>query len=327
METSMYNDDSFTSREREKISNLKKSMRLEFSVGQHHQQQQQQQQQPPSKKMRGPNCLLSSPDLNMLKLGSPELEKLIIQGHGLVTTTPTPNQAPILFPRNVTEEQEMYARGFVDALNELHTTNYVDGRSVVVVDPDQHHHQQQQQQQQHQQQQQQQQIVMMTLAHPTESDPRCTTGYVTATQALGSGSPPTTNHHQQAGYNNGNSNNANAPFLTVTEIKEEPQTVPSAGVTPPLSPIDMMAQERIKLERKRQRNRIAASKCRRRKLERIARLEDKVKLLKAENMDLANVASKLRDSVCSLKQQIMDHASNGCQVLPQSQFDLSFADD
>jgi len=96
----------------------------------------------------------------------------------------------------------------------------------------------------------------------------------------------------------------------------------ATGLTPPLSPqqqhlapIDMADQERIKLERKRLRNRIAASKCRRRKLERISRLEDKVKGLKGENSELSIVVNKLRDQVCSLKQQVMDHVKCGCQLM------------
>lgn len=51
------------------------------------------------------------------------------------------------------------------------------------------------------------------------------------------------------------------------QIKEEPQ--PLQPSSPQMSPIDMESQERIKLERKRQRNRVAASKCRKRKLGKI----------------------------------------------------------
>merc|ERR1712073_193072 len=47
-----------------------------------------------------------------------------------------------------------------------------------------------------------------------------------------------------------------------------------------ITPINMESQEKIKLERKRMRNRLAASKCRKRKLERISQLELKVKDLK-----------------------------------------------
>jgi len=63
----------------------------------------------------------------MLKLASPELERMIIAQNGLVTTTPTPSGIlPHYFLKQeseVTEEQEQYARGFVDALNQLHQTN------------------------------------------------------------------------------------------------------------------------------------------------------------------------------------------------------------
>ncbi|XP_016302102.1 transcription factor AP-1-like [Sinocyclocheilus anshuiensis] len=65
------------------------------------------------------NDILTSPDVGLLKLASPELERLIIQSsNGLITTTPTPTQ--FLCPRNVTDEQEGFADGFVRALAELH---------------------------------------------------------------------------------------------------------------------------------------------------------------------------------------------------------------
>ena len=81
-----------------------------------------------------------------------------------------------------------------------------------------------------------------------------------------------------------------------------------------IGPIDMVSQEKIKLERKRQRNRLAASKCRKRKLERIGQLELKVKDLKGENSELANVVKKLKESVYSLKREVMEHAKSGCQI-------------
>lgn len=98
-------------------------------------------------------------------------------------------------------------------------------------------------------------------------------------------------------------------------IKDEPQTVPSVSSSPPMSPIDMETQERIKLERKRQRNRVAASKCRKRKLERISRLEDKVRILKGENTELNQAVNRLKEHVCRLKEQVMDHVHSGCQIM------------
>lgn len=106
---------------------------------------------------------------------------------------------------------------------------------------------------------------------------------------------------------------------TQPSLKDEPQTVPDMqifGDSPPLSPINMDTQERIKAERKKLRNRIAASKCRKRKLERISRLEDKVKSLKNQNTELASTASVLREQVAQLKQRVMNHVNNGCQLLP-----------
>lgn len=94
-------------------------------------------------------------------------------------------------------------------------------------------------------------------------------------------------------------------------IKDEPQNPPSS---PPVSPIDMETQEKIKLERKRQRNRVAASKCRKRKLERISKLEEKVKLLKGENTDLALIVKNLKDHVAQLKQQVIEHIESGCSI-------------
>ncbi|XP_073813982.1 jun-related antigen [Musca autumnalis] len=94
-------------------------------------------------------------------------------------------------------------------------------------------------------------------------------------------------------------------------IKDEPQNV---STSPPVSPIDMETQEKIKLERKRQRNRVAASKCRKRKLERISKLEEKVKMLKGENSDLASIVKSLKEHVAQLKQQVIEHIESGCSI-------------
>merc|ERR550519_704616 len=51
----------------------------------------------------------------MLKLTSPELEKFLIQNPTLATPTPS----GYIFPKSVTEEQAMYAKGFEEALEHL----------------------------------------------------------------------------------------------------------------------------------------------------------------------------------------------------------------
>lgn len=248
------------------------------------------------------NDILTSPDVGLLKLASPELERLIIQSsNGLITTTPTPTQ--FLCPKNVTDEQEGFADGFVKALAELHNQNPMPIVTSAAPPP-------------------------VSSGMAPVSSMACTSGYNASL------------HSEPPVYANLNSFNPNSMSTTSTytannlafqhhintqmsvqhprlqALKEEPQTVPEMpGETPPLSPIDMESQERIKAERKRMRNRIAASKCRKRKLERIARLEDKVKTLKAQNSELASTANMLREQVAQLKQKVMNHVNSGCQLM------------
>ncbi|KAG8437090.1 hypothetical protein GDO86_007971 [Hymenochirus boettgeri] len=249
--------------------------------------------------------LLTSPDVGLLKLASPELERLIIQSsNGLITTTPTPTQ--FLCPKNVTDEQEGFAEGFVRALAELHNQNNLPTVTTAAQSAN----------------------AGMT---PGSSSMAANTGF---SNTLHNDPPvyanlnnfnPTTITSTPA-YNNSTGmgypaqHHSNPPLPVqhprLQALKEEPQTVPEMpGETPPLSPIDMESQERIKAERKRMRNRIAASKCRKRKLERIARLEDKVKTLKSQNSELASTANMLREQVAQLKQKVMNHVNSGCQLM------------
>ncbi|XP_030583104.1 transcription factor Jun isoform X1 [Archocentrus centrarchus] len=261
--------------------------------------------------------ILTSPDVGLLKLASPELERLIIQSsNGLITTTPTPTQ--FLCPKNVTDEQEGFAEGFVRALAELHHQNMPAPANVSVTSTP---------------------PTSVNSALPPVSSVAGATVY-NNNAAMRSESPvyedlntfnPAISTVSAPNYTTsaptmsfpaappqlpiyGQPSSAQLPRLTA--LKEEPQTVPEMpGETPPLSPIDMESQERIKAERKRMRNRIAASKCRKRKLERISRLEDKVKTLKSQNSELASTANMLREQVAQLKQKVMNHVNSGCQLM------------
>ncbi|CAJ1060880.1 transcription factor jun-D-like [Xyrichtys novacula] len=250
--------------------------------------------------LRDTDGILSSPELGLLKLASPELERLIIQSNGMVTTTPTSTQ--FLYPKAVTEEQE-FAEGFVKALEDLHKQNQLSGAgqtngtldlgsniAPVTVQPD---------------------LPVYTNLNTFGSVPLETTVNF-STDTVSFPPPPPPQQHLGAA--------PPQPDLSrVQPPKEEPQTVPdvqSFGESPPLSPIDIDSQERMKAERKRLRNRIAASKCRMRKLERISRLEDKVKTLKNHNTDLASTASQLREQVAQLKEKVLTHVNSGCQLLP-----------
>ncbi|KAE8609750.1 hypothetical protein XENTR_v10011901 [Xenopus tropicalis] len=247
--------------------------------------------------------LLTSPDVGLLKLASPELERLIIQSsNGMITTTPTPTQ--FLCPKNVTDEQEGFAEGFVRALAELHHQNNLPS------------------------------VTTATQPASTGLTPVSTIAGNTGFNNSLHNEPPvyanlsnfnpstiTTSspfNSNTMGYTGQHQSNPPIPVQhpRLQALKEEPQTVPEMpGETPPLSPIDMESQERIKAERKRMRNRIAASKCRKRKLERISRLEDKVKNLKSQNSELASTANMLREQVAQLKQKVMNHVNSGCQLM------------
>ncbi|XP_050177193.1 transcription factor JunD [Myiozetetes cayanensis] len=245
--------------------------------------------------------LLGSAELGLLKLASPELERLIIQSNGLVTTTPTSGQ--FLYPKAAASEEQEFAEGFVKALEDLHKQNQLGGGAAgsgggaggsgggggsggagelpaagMAPEPP---------------------VYANLSTYPAVSYAADPGPFAAPPPRLPPPPPP-----------------------PPPPLKDEPQIVPevpSFGESPPLSPIDMDTQERIKAERKRLRNRIAASKCRKRKLERISRLEEKVKSLKSQNTELASTASLLREQVAQLKQKVLSHVNSGCQLLPQHQ--------
>lgn len=219
--------------------------------------------------------VLTSPDLQVLKLVSPELEKIIINN----ATLPTPTPSSILFSTKATTEQEQFAKGFDEALLSMHEKDNISKMNI--------------------------------NNNNNKNINNNTTTTITAVSAISTAS--TTSHNTMSGGD-----------ITYTDldcypgvIKEEPQTVPQS---PPVSPIDMENQERIKLERKRLRNRVAASKCRKRKLERISKLEDKVRDLKTQNSELSSKVFSLKQNVFQLKQQVVEHHNSGCTITLAGKF-------
>lgn len=363
---------------------------------------------------------LQTPEvLNFLKLSSPELEKLITQGVTVVTT-PTPTQ--FIFPKNVTNEQEQYARGFIDALNSLHQQyGYVHPPNLLSpsflptslnsVEKDEAS-----------------KSVTVTVNVPdsVEAGPESSskpaavsagapTSAVSVITAVGSppmqsqsvfcvprpfaapglvkmeppegeyrhavpapvpvpvpaaaaaaaaAAPSTTSistsgistaapvvsafvqPHVSAPVNSVNGMNLGlfsataipaTQFVTLSagsqaslaqQQRRDGAPVPVTSFVPlahgsqggpvvqpaPVAPIDMDAQEKIKLERKRARNRVAATKCRRRKLERISTLEQQVRELNGEKMELSVTADQLREDVSRLRSILQQHRSEGCAV-------------
>lgn len=298
--------------------------------------------------------MLNNSDMNMLKLGSPDLEKLIAH-NGMVGTTPTPTQ--FIYPKYVTDEQEAYARGFVEALAELHQTPGMSGSGTSTTSTnsvssvsDNHAHMAPRNAS----------STYSTLMPMSSSQPTFTAPYGGPVPTTAVNSASVSRRHPPFAVSGLAASNpmpqqtlpqhsmqvpSSAAYGSIN-VKSEPSTSsysdhlvphsPSASSrltdSPGASdddnydhveninrldsiPVDLEEQEKIKLERKRARNRIAARKCRTRKLERIGRLEEKVADLKSRNNDLAQTAASLSDQVMQLKQQIMDHMKSGCQIM------------
>jgi len=292
-----------------------------------------------SKKSRVQN-LLTSPDVQMLKLTSPELEKFLNQNPTLATPTPS----GYIFPKSVTEEQMMYAKGFEEALEHLRSAEMVPPGHAASSEAANA-------------------ITSTTLASLTNVTAAATTlaslkNVVPSPlivpqppQTISSLFPPTSlpmpelpsqpvplptsvlppsvlppsvlPSGPQSRPGSGASGSYDSETYQVPDgvkIKDEPSDDASlsggetSSYTTGLSPIDMESQERIKLERKRLRNRLAATKCRKRKLERISHLDERVKVLKTENGELVAIVKKLKASVALLKQEVIEHVSNGCEM-------------
>lgn len=251
-------------------------------------------------------------DSNLVKLSSPDLERLLVS-NGLVTT-PTPTQ--FFYPKNVTEEQEAYARGFLEALGQLHKTQgepMISEEETVGSQPPQ------------------QLSALNTIEivpHNTVSSRNMSVilpqqyVYSTTTSLPGSiiasSNLPTIIDNMSVARTNTppqytNLSGRQQPLIV--RLKEEPQMVPSMSPSPSVQPINMEEQELIKIDRKRARNRIAARKCRQRKLDHIATLEERVKELKGDRDRLQSTARSLKDQVEQLRQQIMRHKEKGCDIL------------
>merc|ERR1711887_186199 len=222
--------------------------------------------------------LLTSPDVQMLKLTSPELEKVLSQNPTLATPTPS----GYIFPKSVTEEQMMYAKGFEEALEHLRQAETVpEGSNEATVAAANT-------------------LATLSAVHPIPAHPAGTSVQVNQEHQVTnlnlplSLSLPNTIPVQKplSRPNSGASGSYDSELYQVPDgikIKDEPDDLSLSGgesnygsesmLSPNnsgMSPIDMESQEKIKLERKRLRNRLAASKCRKRKLERISQLDERV---------------------------------------------------
>merc|ERR1712117_116502 len=272
--------------------------------------------------------ILTSPDVQKLKLSSPELAEFLTRNPTLAT--PTPSGGNYIFPKTVTEEQESYVKGFEVALknlqhqeipNQIITGSHVGLPSVIKSEP--------------LTRTSIETIEKATAAHrasaaatsaklaPVVSVPEVGKSFTSFSipevsprpESSASGSMDSAELRIKEEMDDADLDQED--FDDDDSYSDEEKPAPKKGRgsgSKKITPINMESQEKIKLERKRMRNRLAASKCRKRKLERISQLELKVKDLKGENSELYNVVKKLKQSVANLKQEVIDHCNSGCQI-------------
>lgn len=104
-----------------------------------------------------------------------------------------------------------------------------------------------------------------------------------------------------------------SPLSTIQHFersKDELQHVPSSRTKSYEDQGDF-----IRKEKKRERNRQAAQKCRTRKLTRIAELQKRVSELQGKNKDLNNMAESLKYDISNLEQRLYDHHTQGCLLM------------
>merc|ERR1712228_192416 len=276
--------------------------------------------------------ILTSPDVQKLKLSSPELAEFLTRNPTLAT--PTPSGGNYIFPKTVTEEQESYVKGFEVALknlqqheipNQIITASHVGLPSVIKSEPHTRTSIET--------------IEKATAAHrasaaassakvaPTVSIPEVGKNLTSfsipeisprpessASGSMDSAELRIKEEMDDADLDQDDFDDNDDSYSDEEMQKPAPKKGRGGGGSRKITPINMESQEKIKLERKRMRNRLAASKCRKRKLERISQLELKVKDLKGENSELYNVVKKLKQSVANLKQEVIDHCNSGCQI-------------
>lgn len=109
--------------------------------------------------------------------------------------------------------------------------------------------------------------------------------------------------------------------IMINKVKDEPQHVPSLrsnNANSSMERISLEQNEVLKKEKKRERNRQAAQKCRTRKLTRIAELQKRVNDLQEKNKDLSDTASRLRTDINKLERQLQEHQAQGCTLMTTS---------
>lgn len=237
---------------------------------------------------------LNSPEFTLFNLISPEFEKILASVQN--PKSPTCTKAVREGSNTVKQQHEAYVQGFAEALQQIHDR--------------------------------QQPVEHFRKQNALPAPSGVNNGWVEQDNTHN-------NFHSQVALNETSYEIRNPGFAGVAAFENHESNTPPVscngpmgesgnfdyeetlkpqGNILPLPPIDLELQEIVKRERKKQKNRVAASKCRKKKLEREAQLEVRVQQLKDKNIELNAVANALRQQVSELKQRVLEHVAYGCQL-------------
>merc|ERR1712109_181959 len=223
--------------------------------------------------------ILTSPDVQKLKLSSPELAEFLTRNPTLAT--PTPSGGNYIFPKTVTEEQESYVKGFEVALKNLQQhpgqsgpvqghpldQKYIFPKSIITETPTvvvKH-------EPAHTRTTSIETIEKATAAHRASKLAPAALEVSPRPESSASGSMDSAELRIKEEIEDEDLDDDFDQDDSYSDDEESVRSPPKKrGGARKITPINTESQEKIKLERKRQRNRLAASKCRKRKLERIS---------------------------------------------------------
>lgn len=236
---------------------------------------------------------LNSPEFTLFNLISPEFEKILASVQN--PKSPTPAKGSREGTHTVKQQHEAYVQGFAQALQKIHDR---------------------QQPVDHFQKQNGLPATSGTNSGWAEQENAQNSFHSQVAITESSYEMRNPAYTAVTAYENHELNPAYSSTMGESENFDYEETLKPQGSVLPLPPIDLELQEIVKRERKKQKNRVAASKCRKKKLEREAQLEVRVQQLKDKNIELNAVANALRQQVSELKQRVLEHVAYGCQLPP-----------
>merc|ERR1711899_260779 len=229
--------------------------------------------------------ILTSPDVQKLKLSSPELAEFLTRNPTLAT--PTPSGGNYIFPKTVTEEQESYVKGFEVALKNLQQhpgqsgpvqghpldQKYIFPKSIISETPTVVKHEP------HQTRTTSiETIEKATAAHRASKLAPAALEVSPRPESSASGSMDSAELRIKEEIEDEDLDDDFDQDDSYSDDEESVRSPPKKrGGARKITPINMESQEKIKLER-------------------ISQLELKVKDLKGENSELYNVVKKLKQS-------------------------------